>query len=71
MANLRRVEITYGANYYEAWFHGFFQTEEGPIAILEIDDGSIRYEKAFYIRFLTPNSKENIVVYKVEYSEKD
>lgn len=50
----RPVEVSFYQTYYKGMFHGFFngEGEEGPIAIVEHEDGSISTVYASVIKFL-------------------
>jgi hypothetical protein len=47
----RRVIINGHQSYYECWFHLFFVKDGQAMALLELDDGQVKYEQAFLVTF--------------------
>lgn len=51
---LRRVEINGHQEYWKGWFHQF--TQDG-MAIIETDEGFVKIEPAYKIKFLDVNEQ--------------
>ena len=55
---LRRVNIFQNPP-KQGWFHGFYNSKDGPVAVIELDDGHIMVVDRIYILdFDEPYSKD-------------